>query len=137
MRIRRSKDEEIGINVTPIIDMVFLLLIFFLVATKFADIERDVRVKPPSSRHARPITEVPQEIVVNVTREGQFLVGGKPRQLDYIDQIIKTAVAENPQQAVVIRGDRSALIEHAVNVLDVCEKNGIKSTFLTTRKIES
>jgi len=137
MRIHRPPQEvEVGISMTPIIDMVFLLLIFFLVATKFADIERDVRVKPPSSRHARPVTEVPQEIVVNVTRDGRFLVSGRERRIEDVDRILKTAVADNPQQAVVIRGDRSALLDHAVTVLDVCEKNGVKSTYLTTRKTE-
>jgi len=136
MRIRRPKDEEIGINVTPIIDMVFLLLIFFLVATKFADIERDVRVKPPSSRHARPITALPQELVVNVMSDGKLMLGGREMTLDGLDGMLVQALRENPRQAVVVRGDKQTVLQHAVNVLDLCEKRGVERTFLTTSKTE-
>jgi len=134
MRIPRPPDSEIGINMTPIIDMVFLLLIFFLVATKFADIERDVRVRPPSSRHARPIAAVPQELVINITREGRTLVAGRELNAAELEGLIAAAVAENPRQAVVVRGDKLAVLQYAVNVLDVCEKRGVERTFLTTSK---
>jgi biopolymer transport protein ExbD len=133
MRIKRPHEEDVGINVTPIIDMVFLLLIFFLVATKYADIERDVRVKPPGSAHARPVTAIPQEIVVNVSRDGALLIAGQERRLEDVDRLIGRAVAENPRQSVVIRGDRQAVLQHAVNVLDLCEKHGVERAYLTTR----
>jgi biopolymer transport protein ExbD len=135
MRIKRPHQEfEIGINMTPIIDMVFLLLIFFLTATKFADIERDVRVKPPSIRHARPITAAPRELVVNLAPDGAVWVGGQQLSLDGLDTMMESAVARNPAQSVVVRGSHDAPLQYAVNVLDLCEKHGIKSTFLTTTK---
>ncbi len=136
MRIKRTVEEGVEINITPIIDMVFLLLIFFLVATKFADLERDVRVDPPSSRHARPITAMSQEIVINVTTEGQLLVAGTELDSDELEQLLVTAVAKNPQQAVVIRGDKLTMLQFAVNVLDLCERHGIARTYLTTRQAE-
>ena len=132
MRIKSPPEESVEPNITPMIDMVFLLLIFFLVATKFADVERDVRVKPPSSRHARPVTALPEEIVVNVNSDGRFLIAGQARGLDEIDRIFATAVAGNPRQAVVIRGDRHSVLQFAVDVLDLCEKHKIEKTYLTT-----
>ena len=134
MRIRRSIDDKVDINLTPIIDMVFLLLIFFLTATKFADIERDVRVDPPSSRNARPVTAMPQEIVINVARDGKFLVGGVERGLEELDALLNTAMQANPHQSVVVRGDRAAMLQYAVDVLDLCERHGIRRTYLTTRR---
>ncbi|MCE9614582.1 MAG: biopolymer transporter ExbD [Lentisphaerae bacterium] len=135
MRIKRPPvDGEVGINMTPIIDMVFLLLIFFLVATKFADIERDVRVKPPSSRHARPITALPQEMIVNISPDGRLFVAGQEQTLSALDTLLGQAVVQNPHQAVVVRGDRGTVLQYAVNVLDLCEKRGIERTFLTTSK---
>jgi biopolymer transport protein ExbD len=119
---------------TPVIDVVFNLLIFFLVATRFADIERDVRVHPPMSRSARPITALPQELVINVTREGNFLVAGALRTVEQLDALLASAVKDNPRQAVVIRGDRDGILQHAVNVLDLCERHGIERAYLTTRK---
>lgn len=134
MRIKCPTEKDAEINITPIVDLVFNLLIFFLVATKFADIERDVRVRPPSSLNARPVTAIPQEIVINVTREGRMLIAGKHRESEDIDRLLKIAVSENPHQAVVIRGDRQAILQFAVNILDLCEKNGIERTYLTTSK---
>jgi biopolymer transport protein ExbD len=134
--LQRKPEEPVEISMTPIIDMVFLLLIFFLVATKFADVERDVRVHPPSSRHARPITEVPQEIVINVDRDGRFLVAGTHRELPDIERLLQTATSTNPHQAVVIRGDRAAVLQAAVEILDLCEKYHIERTYLTTRQTE-
>ena len=135
MRIKCNDDDQAAeVNMTPIIDMVFLLLIFFLVATKFADVERDVRIKPPSSRNARAITEIPSEIIINITNEGRMLIAGQERGLGDIDQLLAKATAGNPQQAVVMRGDRAAILQYAVNVLDLCEKHGVAHAYLTTSK---
>jgi biopolymer transport protein ExbD len=132
MRIKRPSQEAIGINMTPIIDMVFNLLIFFLVATKFADIERDVRIRPPSSRHVRPVTAIPQELVINVTKDGKLLVGGQERSVDDIDRLVGIAKSQNPHQAVVVRGDKRSVLQFAVDVLDICEKHAVERAYLTT-----
>ena len=137
MRIKCNDDDDqqAEVNMTPIIDMVFLLLIFFLVATKFADIERDVRIKPPSSINARPITEIPSEIIINVARNGQLLIAGQVRSLDDVDKLLARAAKENTRQSVVIRGDRETILQRAVDVLDLSEKHGVKHTYLTTSKV--
>jgi len=134
VRIKRTVHENVEVNITPIIDMVFLLLIFFLVATKFSDLERDVRIDPPSSRSARPVTAVAQEIVVNVMVDGRFLVAGSEIDGADLDRLLAAAVSRNPHQSVVIRGDRQSLLQAAVHVLDLCERHGIARTYLTTRQ---
>ena len=134
MRIKRPPQDFFGINVIPMIDTMMFLLIFFMMATKFADIERDVRVHPPLSHDARPITEIPMEIVVNVTQGGVFMIGGTQRTIEDIDRLFGTAVKADPHQSVVIRGDRATILQFAVNILDLCEKHGIEHTYLTTRK---
>ena len=137
MKIKRPSQEFYGINVIPVVDMMMILLIFFMMTTKFSDIERDVRVHPPASRDARPITEIPTEIVVNVTREGVFVIGGKQRTIEYIDRLLGTAVKADPHQSVVIRGDRETILQFAVNILDLCEKHEVEHTYLTTRKTDT
>ena len=132
MRIRQPPHEVYGINVIPMIDTMMFLLVFFLMATRFADIERDARVKPPPSRHVRPIAAVPHELVVNVTRDGHLQVAGQETDLQQLDGLIAKWKTQNPSQAVVVRGDRQAILQLAVNVLDLCEKHGIERTFLTT-----
>ncbi|MEI7436424.1 MAG: biopolymer transporter ExbD [bacterium] len=137
MNIKRPTQEFFGVNVIPMIDTMMFLLIFFMMATKFADIERDVSVRPPSSRDARPITEIPREIVVNVTSAGNFMIAGNQRTLEEIDKMLGAAVKNDPHQSVVIRGDRETILQFAVNILDLCEKHGVEHTYLTTRKLDT
>jgi len=134
MRIKRPHEEDAAINLVPIIDVVVFLLTFFLVATKFAEIERDLSVQPSSSRHARPIASLPQELIVNVARDGRLIVAGQDMTLDQVDGLIARAIRDNPKQSVVVRGDKATVLQYAVNVLDLCEKRGIERTFLATVK---
>ena len=137
MRIRSPSQDFLGVNVIPMIDTMMFLLIFFMMAAKFADVERDARVHPPSSRDVRPITELPSEIVINVTRGGRLFIGGKQNTLIEVDHLLEQAVKENPRQAVVIRGDKESVLQFAVNILSICEKHGVAQTYLTTRKSDT
>ena len=75
---------------------------------------------------------MPQQLVVNVSRDGKFLMGGQERTIEDVGRLIGAAKAGNPQQAVVIRGDKQVILQCAVNVLDMCEKHGIEHAYLTT-----
>ena len=134
MRINRKSEEEQTelLNMTPMIDVVFNLLIFFLVGTRYAEIERDQQVNPPSARHAQPVTATPRELIVNVTTDGRYVIAGVEYQVEDLDRLIGRAVKENPEQTVVIRGDRDAILQLPVNVLNLCEKHSVKRKFLTT-----
>ncbi len=135
MRIDRQPQERqvrAEMNLTPMIDVVFLLLIFFMVATKFAEIERDLQVNPPSARDAQPVTAAPKELIVNVTRDGRFTVAGVEYPVEDLERLIAQAVEENPDQAVVVRGDRKAILQLPVDVLNLCEKYEVRRKFLTT-----
>jgi len=134
MIIRQAQQEFQGVNVVPIVDMMMILLIFFMMTTRFANIERDVSVIPPASRDARPITEIPMEIVINVTRGGAFVIASRQYTIEEVDGLLAAAVKKDPGQHVVIRGDQDAILQYAVNILDLCEKNGVANTYLTTRK---
>ena len=133
MRIDRGAGEErVEINLTPMIDVVFLLIIFFMVATKFAEIERDLRVNPPSSKHAQPVTATPRELIINVTEKGRYIISGVEYTPADLERLIARAVKENPDQAVVVRGDRKVILQLPVNILSLCEKYHVKRKFLTT-----
>jgi len=135
MRIDRGTDERqvrVEMNLTPMIDVVFLLVIFFMVATKFAEIERDLAVNPPAARDAQPVTAAPKELIVNVTRDGRFTVAGVEFPPEDLERLIAQAVDENPDQAVVVRGDRKTILQLPVDVLNLCEKYAVRRKFLTT-----
>jgi len=134
MRLDRKSDEEAVelLNMTPIIDVVFNLLIFFLVGTRYAEIERDMLVNPPSAHVAQPVTATPRELIVNVTTDGRLLISGVEYTPADLERLIARAVKENPDQAVVVRGDRKVVLQLPVNILSLCEKYNVKRKFLTT-----
>ncbi len=122
----------VSIEMTPLIDMVFLLLVFFLVATTFHQEEREMQIALPFANSAAPISTMLREVIVNVDSEGTFIVGGRVVSEDELSQLITESVAHNPEQKVTVRGDRSAAYAHIVRVLDICKASGIQEPYLDT-----
>ncbi len=130
----RSRDvnEGVSIELTPIIDMVFLLLIFFLVATTFHQAEREMQIALPEASAAGPISATLREIVVNIDKDGLIIVGGKPIAHDELRAIISQAVENNADKKVTVRGDRGTAYANVVGVLDACKGSGIQEPYLDT-----
>ncbi len=134
MRIRRESDERFEIALAPLIDMVFLLLIFFLVATRFSDPERDQAVKLPEVSEGTAMKKTPDEIIVNVRQGGVLVVSGRILTTDELQQKLIEGVKENPKLVVKVRGDALVYHKHTVAVLELCQKAGIKTVSIVTRE---
>jgi biopolymer transport protein ExbD len=122
----------LSIELTPLIDMVFLLLIFFLVATTFRQEEREMQIALPFASSSAPISTMTRELIVNVDAAGAIIVGGRKIDRETLHGIIAEAVAANPDQKVTVRGDRQAAYDSIVGVLDVCKSGGIQEPYLDT-----
>ena len=129
-----AKERESGpsVEMTPIIDMVFLLLIFFLVATTYQQSEREIQIALPEAESGGPITAVLRESVINVGADGSLIVGGAAMSLEQLRAVIAEAVEVNPEQKVSVRGDRDVAYGDIARVLDVCKASGIDEPFLDT-----
>ena len=99
-------DEGLSIELTPLIDMVFLLLIFFLVATTFHQTEREMQIALPIAESSGPISTTLREIIVNVDADGQIIVSGRHIEAADLQAMVGEAVTANPEQKVTVRGDR-------------------------------
>ncbi|MHC5007731.1 MAG: ExbD/TolR family protein [Planctomycetota bacterium] len=121
-----------SIELTPIIDMVFLLLIFFLVATTFHQTEREMQVALPQAAFAGPISTSLREIIVNVDVDGNIIVSGRTISPQDLQVLIEETVAANPEQKVTVRGDRRTAYANVVRVLDICKGSGIQDPYLDT-----
>jgi biopolymer transport protein ExbD len=131
--IRAPKESsDAAIEITPMIDMVFLLLIFFLIATTFHQTEREIQVALPSAASGGPISASLREIIVNVTAEGEFIVNGRAMAPDDLAALIADSVELNPEQKVTVRGDRACAWEGIVRALDICKGNGVPMPYLDT-----
>jgi biopolymer transport protein ExbD len=121
-----------SIELTPLIDMVFLLLIFFLVATTFHQTEREMQIALPVANSAGPISASLRELIVNVDVEGRIIVGGRTMTPEEFSTLVSEAVELNPQQKVTVRGDRGTAYANVVTVLDICKAAGIQEPYLDT-----
>ncbi len=126
MAVKMKRSTSLAINMTPMIDMVFQLLIFFLVATRFMQTERELDMSLPSASEARPLTATPREIFVNIDQDGRFYVDGQYRQEEELEHVMRQSAANNPlTQTVVIRADRQADWQAVATAINVCKKVGI------------
>lgn len=134
MAVEIKKGSVIGtLTMTPLIDVVFLLLIFFLVASRFSEEERQLDLNLPSVSEAMSVTAPINEIVVNIDAEGQFFIDGAYRQLEQVEQILQRARNNNPlSQSVVIRADKVADWDHVATAMNLCKKVGIEEFTATT-----
>lgn len=132
----QSDIDGIALDMTPMIDAVFNLLIFFLVASSFQQIEREMQIALPEARAAGPLSAALREIVINVDADGRIIVNSRTMTPDELDALVREAVAANPEQKVAVRADRSAAYEKVARALDVCKHAGVQQPFLDTIPIE-
>lgn len=128
----KASDSSPAIELTPVIDIVFLLLIFFLVATTFQQTEREMQIALPEAESGGPISVTLRELVVNIQADGAIIVGGRNVSPEDLRAIVTEAVDANPEQKVTVRADRSATYDRVVGVLDVCKASGIQEPYLDT-----
>ncbi len=127
-----DQDTSVSIDLTPIIDMVFLLLIFFLVATTFHQTEREMKIALPAASSAGPISTALREIIINVDLEGAIIISGKTIEPEDLRTIITDAVALNPDQKITVRGDKNTAYANIIRVLDICKGSGVQEPYLDT-----
>ncbi|MCA9299684.1 MAG: biopolymer transporter ExbD [Phycisphaerales bacterium] len=133
MLIKPSQESSAPtIELTPIIDMVFLLLIFFLVATTFHQTEREMQIALPFAESSGPISVNLRELVVNVDADGVIYLGGIVVTAEELRTRVEEAVTSNPDQKVTVRGDRTTAYANIVTVLDICKGAGIQEPYLDT-----
>ncbi|TWT83049.1 Biopolymer transport protein ExbD [Planctomycetes bacterium CA13] len=121
------------LSLTPLIDVVFLLLIFFLVTSEFEEQERRLKIQLPTATSAVPMTGKPREVVVDIDAQGNTYLGGQLTSLDELRTLLESAVASNPtNQTVVIRADQATSFQPVVSVMDVCNHTGVSDYSVTT-----
>jgi biopolymer transport protein ExbD len=122
LKVKKGKADEL-MNFTPMIDVVFNLLLFFMVAAKFVKEEREVRVQLPSASEARPLTATPSELFVNVNQVGQIFAGNREVTPTELDTFLQQAAINNPNnQTVIIRADKRVPFDFVVTVMNACNK---------------
>ena len=115
-----------GLEMTPMIDIVFLLMIFFLVASKLDEADRAIDVVLPQAAAAKPLTTRPREFVINIDRTGNYFAGARPVRLEELKDLLVQTAADNPaRQTVIVRADEEVAHKFVVAAMDACVPAGI------------
>ena len=142
MKFSRWFQEEVTINLTPLIDIVFLLLIFFMVSTTFSK-ESQLRIRLPDASPDSEVEQRPSRLVVAITKSGDYSIRGPNEStghhlLSRERSVLAEAMAKGAQGTdelvVVIRADRKTPHEAVVRVMDVARKLGLVRITFATQK---
>lgn len=125
------EEEEAEINLTPMLDVVFIMLIFFIVTATFVK-ETGLTVDKPLAESAKP--EKLASILVAISQEGEIWVENRPVELGALQGVIAKLFAENPKGTLSIQADEKAPAYHAVTVIDAAKEAGMTNIILSTEK---
>ena len=133
MKFNLNQEERADVSITPLIDVVFLLLIFFMVTTTF-DVNTSLRINLPEADTAVQIQEQKQLEVV-IDRHGQYYMDGKSL-LDNKSRTLRIALSKvienNGADKIIIRADAQAPHQSVVSVMDAAGKLGVSQFSIAT-----
>jgi biopolymer transport protein ExbD len=123
-----------GIQLAPLVDVLLLLLIFFLLTWNAARNENELDVKVPKASAAREKSAPIGDVIVNVKADGNVVVNRRTLSGAELTDLLKGLVQLNSEQAVVIRGDEAGAYKNIIGVLNICTQAGITNVAFATAK---
>ena len=139
MRIRFEEDEPVEIGLIALIDCIFFLLMFFMVATSFKQLDTQKRSKelhvtlPTAAVSFDARQAAAQPLVITIDARGSFAVDGEVLSVQGLEDRLRREAQAQPGRAVRIDGDRSTPYQYIVHVIDLCEFNGLDHVSLHAR----
>ena len=133
MPLKTHMDEQPALNLTPMIDIMFLLIIFFMVGTKFSELERKIGLEVPSVADGGALTAAPAKRVVNVYSDGSLTLDRMPVTIEQLTDTLSAAQRQYSDLGVLIRGDATGQFQRVAEVLNACKQAGIVELGISVR----
>ena len=133
MPLKTSRDEPPALNLTSMIDVLFLLIIFFMTGTKFTEMERKIGLKVPRVENGKQLQPAPDRVVVNVYRDGSLKLDRESVSLEQLQMRLRDLGRRNPTLSVMVRGDAEGPFQNVANVLAACRQGGVTDMGITVR----
>ena len=137
MHIRsRSTESTEVINMSSLLDVLFILIIFFLVTTTFRQQEDDRRVDLPVDQRNQALANKAGDIVkINILKSGNYVIMGKAVTEEMMEKTLKESVAKRPEVKVLIRADKESKHLYVANILSICKFVGVKETHILVKTL--
>ena len=135
MPLKTHLDDLPTLNMTPMLDVVFLLLIFFMVGTRLTDYERDIGLKIPEVVDRGALTAAPERRIVNVYRDGSIKLDESQVTLEQLVQRLAAARSQYRNLGVLVRGDADGKFQPVASALNACKQAGIRDLGISVRLV--
>ena len=132
----KTKPPSAGFQLAPMIDIMFLLLCFFIAAQIYAQWESEIDIKLPTAETGEIPDRLPSEIIINVRADGVTVVNQRQLAEDGLANLLERIVDIYPGQPVLIRADKRTPYEHVIGVLDLCRQVDIWNISFATSTVE-
>ncbi|HAR67189.1 MAG TPA: biopolymer transporter ExbD [Lentisphaeria bacterium] len=132
MGIPRDDDERAEVSLSPLIDCVFLLLIFFLVSTMTRKEQRDIDIVLPESVSAEKQLPRDEHLVIGLDREGAVCRDGQQTSLNQLHAELREIALRNPDQVIRLDADQATPVHKVVEILDLCQFNALSNVGIRT-----
>jgi biopolymer transport protein ExbD len=137
MKIRkRAEPHVLGFQIAPMVDILLVLLCFFIVTWSFARKENELDVKVPSAENAKESNPVVNQTVLNIKSDGTVVWNRKNMPLPDLERKLKELSGLFPDYAIIIRGDERVPYRYITAVLDTCRAANIWNVAFATAKVE-
>ena len=133
---KREGPNIIGFQIAPMVDILLVLLCFFIVTWSFARKEMELDVKVPAAQSGKEANAAINQTVLNVKQDGQVVWNRKVISLDELRAKLRQLANLYPDYAIILRGDEHADYRYIVDVLDVCRAADIWNVAFATGKVE-
>jgi biopolymer transport protein ExbD len=131
MVFKKRKAEEINLGMAPLIDIVFLLLIFFMVTSHF-DIAAGIRIRLPKVSQKTADSDTTRQAILVIDKSGQIFLKGKPVEQKIIDREFERLVKEGVTK-LILQADKDVKHGRVVEIMDLSKRAGIQSIIIAAR----
>jgi biopolymer transport protein ExbD len=121
----KFKQDLPGFQIAPMVDVIFNLLCFFLVAQIFSRWETEIGIKLPTAQKGEFPQRLPGEVIINILKDGSVIVNRQQMDDAALKAMLKRVVSLFPAQPIIIRADKATAYEHVIKVLDLCKTTEI------------
>ena len=133
----KPRSRATNLSLTSMLDVIFLLLCFFVTSSVFSQWESEISIRLPEAKNSEDPDRLPGEIIANVTKEGNVRINGMQISLTELESRLEKIAKFYPGQAVIIRADKDVKYENLIKVVDACRAAGVWNFSLATANSES
>lgn len=120
------QEEAVGLQLAPLIDIVFLTLVFFMTTAVFTSLESALDIQLPTADSSTPIERSRGEIYINLKSDGAIVLNDRELTIPELQDVLYRVAENAPGAAIIIRGDREAFLGNAIAILNACRNADIQ-----------